>query len=131
MAPDKILTTILEKYRGKAVFFDIWATWCGPCRAAHKTILPLKEELKNEDVVFVYLTGTTSPVDKWSEMIKEISGEHYYLTNEQYQSVLNQYKSQGVPTYLIFDRNGNFAYKSVGYPGNETMKANLLKALEK
>ncbi len=131
VAPDKILTTILEKYRGKAVFFDIWATWCGPCRAAHKTILPLKEELKNEDVVFVYLTGTTSPVDKWSEMIKEISGEHYYLTNEQYQSVLNQYESQGVPTYLIFDRTGNFVYKSVGYPGNETMKANLLKALKK
>ena len=64
-------------------------------------------------------------------MIKEISGEHYYLTNEQYQSVLSQYESQGVPTYLIFDKNGNFIYKSVGYPGNETMKANLLKALEK
>ena len=131
LAPDKILTAILERYRGKAVFFDIWATWCGPCRAAHKTIQPLKEELKDEDVVFVYLTGTTSPVDKWSEMIKEISGEHYYLTNEQYQSVLSQYESQGVPTYLIFDRNGNFIYKSVGYPGNETMKANLLKALGK
>ncbi|MBN1925510.1 MAG: TlpA family protein disulfide reductase [Prolixibacteraceae bacterium] len=131
VAPDKILNTILEKYQGKAVLLDIWATWCGPCRSAHKTILPLKEELKNEEVVFVYLTGTTSPVDKWGEMIKEISGEHYYLTGEQYQSVLSQFESQGVPTYLVFDRNGNFEYKSVGFPGNETMKANLLKALEK
>lgn len=130
VAPDKILNTILEKYNGKAVLFDIWATWCGPCRAAHKTILPLKEELKN-DVVFVYLTGTTSPVDKWSEMIKEISGDHYYLTGEQYQTVLKQYESQGVPTYLIFDTTGNFVYKSIGYPGNETMKQNLLKAMGK
>ncbi|MFV0593079.1 MAG: TlpA family protein disulfide reductase [Draconibacterium sp.] len=131
VAPEKILSTILEKYSGKAVLFDIWATWCGPCKAAHKTILPLKEELKNDNVVFVYLTGPTSPVDTWSEMIKEISGEHYFLTNEQYQTILKQYESQGVPTYLIFDTAGKFVYKSIGFPGNETMKENLLKAMGK
>jgi thiol-disulfide isomerase/thioredoxin len=131
VAIDKILNTILDRYKGKAVFFDIWATWCGPCKAAHKSILPLKEELKGENLVFVYLTGTTSPMDKWAEMIPEITGEHYYLTGEQYQAILKQYESQGVPTYLIFDINGKFSYKSVGYPGNDTMKLELMKAMGK
>jgi len=131
IAPEKVLTTILNRYKGKAVLVDIWATWCGPCRAAHKTILPLKNELKDKDIVFIYLTGTTSPVDKWSEMIPEISGEHYYLTNEQYKTVRKQYESRGVPTYLVFDKTGKFINKSVGYPGNETMKTQLQQALEK
>ena len=131
VATDKIVTTILERYKGKAVLFDIWATWCGPCKAAHKTILPLKEELKNENLVFVYITGPTSPLEKWAEMIPEITGEHYYLTNEQYQAIMKQFESQGVPTYLIFDVNGKFSYKSIGYPGNVTIKAEMLKAMGK
>jgi thiol-disulfide isomerase/thioredoxin len=129
IAPDKTLDTIIERYKGKAVLVDVWATWCGPCRAAHKSMLPLKDEMKNQDVVFVYLTGPTSPIDKWSEMIPEISGEHYYLTNEQYSSIFTKYESNGVPTYLIFDKTGKFAYKSIGFPGNDTMKAELKKAM--
>lgn len=129
VASDKIVATLLDRYKGKAVLFDIWATWCGPCKAAHKTILPLKEELKNENLVFVYITGTTSPLEKWAEMIPEITGEHYYLTNEQYQAIMKQFESQGVPTYMIFDVNGKFSYKSIGYPGNDTMRPEMLKAM--
>lgn len=131
VATDKIVATILDRYKGKAVLIDIWATWCGPCKAAHKTILPLKEEMKNENLVFVYVTGTTSPLEKWAEMIPEITGEHYYLTNEQYQAIMKQFESNGVPTYLIFDVNGKFSYKSIGYPGNDTMKSEMLKAMGK
>lgn len=129
ITPDKTLDTIIERYKGKAVLIDIWATWCGPCRAAHKSMLPLKDEMKNQDVVFVYLTGPTSPMNKWSEMIPEISGEHYYLTNEQYSSIFTKYESDGVPTYLIFDKKGKFTYKSIGFPGIGTMKAELQKAM--
>ncbi len=131
VASEKTLETILSSYKGKAVFVDIWATWCAPCKAAHKTILPLKADLKDEDIVFVYITGTTSPLDKWSDMIPEISGEHYYLTQDQYKTIMDQYESQGVPTYLIFNKKGEFVFKSVGYPGNDTLKEKIMVALGK
>lgn len=128
--PEDILSTILKKYEGKAVFVDIWATWCGPCRNGHKMMVPLKEELKGRDVVFVYITSPSSPVDTWKKMIDDIPGEHYYLTKEQYGYILNKYESDGIPTYLLFDRQGNLTYKNIGFAGNDKFRKEIGKAME-
>ena len=106
VAPEQILQTILDKYKGKTVLIDIWATWCGPCRMGHKQLAPLKQELKDSNVKFVYITSPTSPLATWQEMIKDIDGDHYYLTGEQYDYVLNHFESDGIPTYAIYDPAG-------------------------
>jgi len=125
---EQLISTLLESYKGQPVLIDIWATWCGPCRSAMKTILPLKEAMKDK-VYFVYLTGETSPFEEWQRMIPDISGEHYYVSGEQYRFIMNKYESQGVPTYLLFDANGRFHKKYIGYPGNEEMQKSLQELL--
>jgi len=130
VAPENILQTILDKYKGKAVLIDIWATWCGPCRMGHRAMAPLKEELKDKDIQFVYITSPTSPLTTWEEMIKDIDGDHYYLTNEQYNYILEKYESQGIPTYAIYDDNGEQTYKAIGFPGLETIKGGIENVLK-
>ena len=122
VAPENILQTILAKYKGKAVLIDIWATWCGPCRAGHKAMAPMKEQMKGKNVQFVYITPPSSPPTTRQEMIKDIYGDHYYLTEEQYHYILNKYEAPGIPTYAIYNTKGELTYKSIGFPGLDTIK---------
>ena len=128
VAPENILQTILVNYKGKAVLIDMWATWCGPCRAGHKAMAPLKEELKGRNIKFIYITPPSSPPTTWLEMIKDIDGDHYYLTEEQNHYILNHFESEGIPTYAIYDTKGHQTYKSIGFPGNDVIRKELEKA---
>ena len=128
--PENILQTILDRYKGKAVLIDMWATWCGPCRAGHKAMAPMKEQMKGQNVQFVYITSPSSPMSTWQEMIKEIDGDHYYLTKEQYSYILAKYESSGIPTYAVYNTEGEQTYKVIGFPGNEEIRKRLEEAMK-
>ena len=130
VAPDKVLSTILDRYKGKTVLIDIWATWCGPCRVAIDQMKPMKQELEGKDIVYIYLTSSTSEFEDWERVISDIHGEHYYLTEEQLNHILQQYGEQAYPTYAIYDSKGAQTYKNIGFPGVETMKEELGKAMK-
>lgn len=125
VTPENILQTILDKYKGKAVLIDIWATWCGPCRAGHKAMAPLKEQMKGQNVQFIYITSPSSPLATWQEMLKDIDGDHYYLTKEQYSYILEKYESDGIPTYAIYNTKGEQTFKHIGFPGNDAIRKEL------
>ena len=127
MSAQQILPTIINKYKGKRLLIDFWNTWCGPCRAAMSTIHPLKEQLT--DVVYVYIADASSPVDKWGEMIKTISGVHVRLTEEQAAALAKIYKFSGIPTYFVVNKEGKITYQKTSFPGVEKLKEELVSAM--
>lgn len=128
---EDLFSSIISKYRGHTLLVDFWATWCGPCRMANKAMIPMKEELKDRDIVYIYLTGETSPKGTWENMIPDIHGEHFRVTADQWSYLMNSFQIRGVPTYLLVDREGNITYKTTGFPGVDKMKSELLKVLNK
>lgn len=128
---EDLFASIISKYRGHTLLVDFWATWCGPCRMANKAMIPMKEELKDRDIVYIYLTGETSPKGTWENMIPDIHGEHFRVTADQWSYLMKSFNIRGVPTYLLVDREGNITYKTTGFPGVDKMKSELLKVLNK
>lgn len=131
VSPENTLSTILDRYKGKTVLLDMWETWCGWCIKGHQEMAPYKEDLKDKDIVFLYIASPSSPFDQWMHYTKTVPGEHYYLTEEQ-----NKYLSEkiwgttGVPKYAIYGHNGDQLYKQVGWAGLETLKTEIEKALK-
>ena len=131
MSDKELFATLIKPYRGKVILVDFWATWCGPCRNANKQMIPMKEDLKDKDIVYVYITDETSPKGTWENMITDIHGEHYRLTNQQWAYLKQAFAIEGVPTYLVVDRKGEVKYKSSGFPGVSKMKEELIKVTNK
>ncbi len=129
VANEDLFASIISKYRGKVILVDFWATWCGPCRMANKEMAPMKEELKDKDIVYLYIAGENSPIGTWKSMIPDIHGEHFRVTAAQWKYLGDEFKVEGVPTYLIVDKEGGISYKCVGFPGVGKMKEELQKAL--
>jgi thiol-disulfide isomerase/thioredoxin len=128
---DVLFETIMGKYKGKVVYVDFWATWCGPCRMENERIKPLKEELAGKDIVFVYITNQTSPKETYDNMIPDIPGEHYRLTSDEWNFLSSKFNISGIPHTVIVDRNGDVADPHLMYMENKTLQVKLEKLLSK
>ena len=120
---------LVEQYEGKILLVDLWATWCMPCRAAMESMKPLKEEFKDL-ISFVYVTGETSSEDTWRQLIPDIKGEHYYLTDRQWKDLCKHLKVKSIPSYLLIDWEGLIVKQFTGFPGNESLIKEIDKLIE-
>lgn len=124
---DDIFESIMKKYKGKVVYVDFWATWCGPCRSGIERIKPLKEEMKDENVAFVYITNQSSPKGTYDNMIPSISGEHYRVSEDEWNILSDKFKISGIPHYTLVGKNGNVINPHLPHLQNSELKAMLMK----
>ncbi|WP_316793721.1 TlpA disulfide reductase family protein [Pedobacter frigoris] len=122
IADDKVMETIAAKHKGKVVLIDLWATWCVPCLNAMKEFRSTKNEFHDKDVVFVYLTNGSSPKELWEEKIKGIGSEHYYLKDTQWKYMMEHFAFKGIPSYILYNKDGALINKFTGFPGNDKVK---------
>lgn len=133
---EDIMPTIIGEFKDQVVVVDFWATWCPPCMAAMEMIDPIKDNYFKEGkpVVFVYITGETSPLAKWEASIPKIAGYHYRLTDKEYNALLRSLGIRGIPSYYIADKKGKHFYDNIatgGYPGDDVIVAQIDDALNK
>ena len=99
----------LQDLKGKVVYLDFWATWCGPCLKEMPASQQLKNHFANKDVEFVYVS-VDEDANKWRSFIEEKAWDKkYHLLNDGLglnSPVTNTYNIKGVPKYVIIDKNG-------------------------
>ncbi|HEY2582784.1 MAG TPA: TlpA disulfide reductase family protein, partial [Mucilaginibacter sp.] len=110
--PDKDGKVVsMKDFKGKVVFIDTWATWCGPCKYQIPFLQTLEKEYQgNDNVVFVGISiDREKDKQKWLDMLKEKQLDGVQLLDDMGKSFGKQYKITAVPRFLMIDKNGNWA----------------------
>ena len=110
-------------YPGRPVVVDVWGTWCGPCLDAIAKTEILKKEMKDSDVVFLYIADESSPLDEWKSHAAGIDGEHIRISESASTSLGEKYRFTGFPSYLFFNRDHRLVNSGTGFPGATAYKS--------
>ncbi len=128
---DELFNSMLNKFKGKVVYVDFWATWCGPCKSGIKKIAPLKEVMADEDVVFLYITNQTSPEGTWKNAIANIKGEHYRVSDDEWNYLSQKFNISGIPHYVLVNKLGEVVKPKMKYTPNSKLKQIFQNELSK
>ncbi|WP_028523474.1 TlpA family protein disulfide reductase [Runella limosa] len=123
---------LISKHKGKIIYLDFWATWCGPCRSEVPYAIDLHNQYKNQPIVFVNLC-LLSDREAWKNAIakQKIAGENYFFDKDQSELLKSRLKLEGFPTYMIISKEGQIINRQAPRPSSgNTIKTVLTKLLE-
>ncbi len=114
----------LADLKGKVVLIDMWATWCGPCRAEEPHWEKLNEEFIGKQVAFV---GVSVDQDKpkWEAYVKEKNLKGIQLHAGSGNTLSDAYKVNTIPRYILIDKSGNLISADSPRPSDPKLKALL------
>lgn len=102
--------TKLSDLKGKYVYIDVWATWCGPCRMEIPYLQKIEEEFKGKDVAFVSISiDEPKDYDKWKKLVteKQLGGIQLLADKDWNSEFVTSYGITGIPRFILLDPNGN------------------------
>lgn len=98
----------LKDFRGKALYIDCWATWCGPCCGEIPYMEKLHEHFKNSKDIELISISLDSNKKKWLQKLKEDKPKwRQFICPDNFKSQLCQnYDIDAIPRFLFFDKEG-------------------------
>ncbi len=108
----------LRDFRGKYVYIDIWATWCGPCQRELPFLKKLEEKYRERNITFVSLSVDTDKA-KWEARVKsgELCGTQLLIgRGTKFQK---DYRINGIPRFILLDPNGRIVNPDMTRPSSE------------
>jgi thiol-disulfide isomerase/thioredoxin len=119
----------LSDLRGKVVVLDIWATWCGPCRAMIPHSRKLVERMKEKPFVLVSISADDDRKTV-QDFIKKnpMPWTHWY--NGPEGGVIDDWDVEGFPTIVVLDAKGVIRYKDVREKELDEAVEKLLKEMD-
>lgn len=105
-------TQSLSGLRGKVVFLNFWATWCGPCRSEMPSMELLFARHREQGLEIL----AVNCLEKEKDVLAFMEGNalSFPAALDLDGKVSNLYGIQSIPTTFIIDRQGNIVVRLVG-----------------
>ncbi len=104
----------LDRFRGKVVLLNLWATWCAPCRREMPALDRLQARLGGDDFEVLALAVDRGGAAKVKEFLDELGIERLGLYVDSTTRALRALGAYGLPTTLLIDRAGNEVMRVIG-----------------
>jgi peroxiredoxin len=104
----------LDDYKGKIVFLNIWATWCGPCQEEMSSMERLYQQLKDQTFEILAVSIDAQGAPTVAPFVKEYKLNFPVLIDSE-NKIGRLYKTTGIPETFIIDKNGIIVSKVIGY----------------
>jgi thiol-disulfide isomerase/thioredoxin len=121
----------LDDFKGKYVYIDVWATWCGPCIQQIPYLQAIEKEYHNKNIVFVSIStdearrsgGSWENAEKkWRDFVKSKNMSGYQLWSGQDFSFQEAYQITGIPRFILIDPKGKIVNANAPRPSDPRLK---------
>ena len=125
-------TFSMADFKGKVVVMDIWAMWCGPCLAEKPLFQKVEEAFKDrDDIVFIGVSHDgLNRKDVWKNFVEKKGWKNIELLANYDESIGKYYKVEGIPRFMIFDKEGKIVTVDAPRPSDPEFKSLIEQTLE-
>jgi len=125
----------LSSFKGRLVYIDVWATWCGPCIVEIPALKKLEEEYQDKKISFVCISQDKDK-EAWLKMLdeKELGGIQLWAGDlweaNSIIGIAKDYAIYGIPRFMLFSADGNVISTNAPRPSTIEIKGLLDSNLE-
>ncbi|MBA6156029.1 TlpA family protein disulfide reductase [Tenacibaculum sp. S7007] len=117
-------TTSLNDLKGKYVYVDVWATWCGPCKREIPSLKKIEKQYHDKNIEFVSISiDVKKDHNLWTEMVKEkeLTGVQLFSDNDWNSKFVKGYGINSIPRFILIDPDGKIINANAPRPSNKAL----------
>ena len=117
--------TSLDDLKGKYVYIDVWATWCGPCKAEIPFLKEVEKAYHGKNIEFVSISvDEAKNHEAWKKMVSDmqLGGVQLFADNDWRSDFIQAYKITGIPRFILIDPQGKIVAPDAPRPSSNELK---------
>lgn len=100
----------LADFKGKLLYVDVWATWCGPCVGEIPALEKVYQHFKDNDKIEIISISCDQDIEAWKTFLKENphAWAQYIVAEDGQDGLNNEYMVVSIPRFMVIDPEGKF-----------------------
>ena len=125
------LRQFFDNYKNRAIYLDLWSSWCAPCREAIRESASGKSYLAGKQIEVVYISIDTDE-KAWIQVAieDEVTENQYMLLEDNDRPIEHYLRINAIPRYIFFNKNHEIEVLSAPRP-TQKMFEDLKEIIER